>query len=116
LQWHYGWSDPYWGMPHGAYRYGYTSRRYVRESDENSYDSRLFGSVRLRVDPKDAKVYVDGALAGIVDEFDGLTDHLQLEAGAHEIELRADGYETTTVTVDVDAGKTRTARVNLKRR
>ena len=39
-------------------------------------------------------MYIDGALAGVVDEFDGLKDHLEMEGGKHTMELRAEGYTT----------------------
>ena len=51
-------------------------------------------TIRLKANVKEAKVYVDGALYGTVDEFDGLGDHLELDGGRHTLELRADGYET----------------------
>jgi len=50
-----------------------------------------------------------------VDDFDGLTSHLNVEAGTHEIELRADGYKPYAASVTIDAGKTRTERATLKK-
>jgi hypothetical protein len=67
------------------------------------------------VDPKHAAIYIDGALAGVVDDFDGLTNHLRLPAGSHTYELRAEGYRTHTGTLSVVAGQTRTERVSLGR-
>jgi hypothetical protein len=58
---------------------------------------------------------VDGALAGVVDEFDGLTDHLQLDPGRHQIELRATGYESFVADVNVTDGRTTTTRAKLKK-
>ena len=45
------------------------------------------GSARIQVTPRDAEVYVDGYLAGIVDDFDGFMQRLRLPPGEHEIEL-----------------------------
>ena len=73
------------------------------------------GSIRLKASPDTAMVYVDGAVAGRVSEFDGLTNHLKLSTGAHAIELRADGYETYRSEINVAAGKTLTERMTLKK-
>ena len=59
-------------------------------------ERKTTGRIRLKANVKEAKVYVDGALYGTVDEFDGLSDHLELDGGRHTLELRADGYETYT--------------------
>lgn len=93
----------YWGSSAGSQR-------------DRTRDAEPTGSLRLRVNPKEASVYVDGALAGIVDEFDGLSDHLRLPAGRHQIEFRAEGYEPLSRDVVVEAGKTLTERASLKRR
>ena len=50
------------------------------------------GSLRLKVKPGHAQVFVDGYLVGPVDSFDGVFQRLNIEAGSHRIELRADGY------------------------
>ena len=76
----------------------------------------MTGSIRLRANVSSAKVYVDGTLVGTVDEFDGLTHHLDLEPGTHALELRADGYQSATKDVNVSAGKTTTERLSLKKK
>jgi hypothetical protein len=65
------------------------------------------------VSPRTAQVFVDGALVGVVDDFDGLTGHLQLEGGQHQLELRAVGYEPYVVDMFVDVGRTSTQRATL---
>lgn len=120
--WYYGATRWYWGRygmwydPYSYYPNYYDDRyyggRYEREEDPTE---RRFGSIRIKADPKTAKVYVNGALVGIVDEFDGLTDHLELEAGAHQLELRAEGYETFITDVTVEPDKVRTERISLKK-
>jgi hypothetical protein len=50
--------------------------------------------VRLDAEPVEAEVYVDGHLAGEVDDFDGLFQRLRLRPGEHEIVLYLDGYQT----------------------
>jgi hypothetical protein len=51
-------------------------------------------SVRVQVTPKQAAVYVDGFYAGIVDDFDGVFQHLPLPPGEHEVVLYDAGYRT----------------------
>jgi hypothetical protein len=104
------WYDPYSYYPYYGGCYGGRSGY-----DEDEREERRVGSIRLKADPKNAKVYIDGALVGVVDDFDGLTDHLEVEAGAHQLELRADGFETYVVDLTVEAGKTRTHRIKLTR-
>lgn len=106
-----GWYTPY--DYYGPYGYGRTYVEFDRRDDDEA-DARQFGSLRLRVDPRSARVYVDGALAGVVDDFDGLKDHLRIEAGRHDIQFRADGLDPVSMTIDVDAGKTTTLRASLK--
>lgn len=64
------------------------------------------GSARLRVTPKQAEVYVDGYLAGIVDDFDGLFQRLDVAPGEHEVTLYLAGYETITERVLFRPGAT----------
>ena len=52
------------------------------------------GSVRLQVTPRQAEVYVDGYLAGTVDDFDGFFQRLRVAPGAHDIALYLDGHHT----------------------
>jgi hypothetical protein len=49
-------------------------------------------SLRLQVSPRQAEVFVDGYYAGIVDDFDGAFQRLQLEPGEHELQLFLPGY------------------------
>jgi hypothetical protein len=115
--WHrYGWYDPFW---YGPWSFGYGAT-YWPSSGGGSYDyddgyQDTIGSIRLRVNPDNARVYVDGALVGVAEEFGGLNNHLELPAGRHQLELRADGYEPETVEVDVRANRVRTTRVKLDR-
>lgn len=97
----YSW-DPYWSQP----MYPGTGVTKARET---------MGSVRIKASPATAKVYIDGALAGTVDEFNGLTDHLELQGGRHVLELRAEGFQTSTEEIVVAVGKTRTVRISMKK-
>lgn len=99
-----GWGYSYW-WPYGSFGwygggyYGYpwgwgggTVYHYVE---------REGGSVRVQVDPSEARVYVDGYYAGTVDDFDGLFQRLHVSPGRHEIALKLEGYKTHRVKVYV---------------
>ena len=60
---------------------------------------RGVGSLRLKVKPADAQVYVDGYFMGVVDSFDGSFQKLTVEEGAHKVEVRSEG--DTPVQFDV---------------
>ncbi|HUF46564.1 MAG TPA: PEGA domain-containing protein [Vicinamibacterales bacterium] len=114
-QWgrHGYWYDPYGYYPYSGYGYYGGGGSYARSAPAD--EGRLLGSIRLKASPKTAMVYIDGALVGTVDDFDGLSDHLKLDAGTYELELRATGYETYTGELVVEPGKTLTERVSLKK-
>ena len=74
------------------------------------------GSIRLKVKPEHGQVYVDGYYVGEVDSFDGIFQRLTLDAGAHRIEIRAEGYLPEQFEVMVIPGETITYEGDLKRR
>ena len=102
---YYGYGYPYYGYGHGFHGYGgYGYGPY-------GYGGfAVDGSLRIEVNPKDAReeieVYVDGGLAGVVNDFDGALQRLRLPPGKHEIELKLDGYETQQMTIFVERGDT----------
>ena len=104
------WFDPYYdpyfsgGYYGGSGGYGYQSGPY-----------RETGSLRLKLKPRDAKVYIDGYFVGVVDSFDGLFQKLGLEAGGHRVEVRADGYEPLQFEVLITPGESVTYKGELKR-
>ncbi len=71
------------------------------------------GSVRLKVKPNDAAVYVDGFYAGVVDDFDNGFQRLKLEPGPHHIEIREQNYEPLSVDVMIQEDFTITYRGEL---
>jgi hypothetical protein len=70
---------------------------------------RLMADADLKVDvtPKEAVVYVDGYLAGIVDDFDGVFQRLRLEPGGHEIVVFKEGYRSLRQKLYLSPGGTR---------
>jgi hypothetical protein len=73
------------------------------------------GGLRLKVEPRQAQVYVDGYYAGIVDDFNGHFQHLDMTAGPHHVEIRAPGYEPLAFDVTIQTHHTTEYRGALSR-
>lgn len=73
------------------------------------------GGVQLDIEPRRAQVYVDGAHVGIVSDFSGYYQHLELVAGSHLVTIVAPSYEALTIQVMVSPGYTVTYRGTLTR-
>ena len=73
------------------------------------------GSLRLKIKPANAQVYIDGYFVGVVDSFDGAFQKLNVDAGPHRVELKAEGYQTTDFEVVVTPGDTITYKGDMKR-
>jgi hypothetical protein len=111
----YFYYDPFWWDYYYGYApsyYGYGGGGYV-SSGQSDYET---GGLKLKVKPRHAQVYVDGYFSGVVDDFDGVFQKLKLRAGAHRIELRADGYQPSLFDVLVVAGETVTYRADLQQK
>jgi len=81
------WYGP-WGYPYGyggGYPYPgqYPYRYYSDDAD-----------LRIQTTPRETEVYIDGARAGIVDDFDGVFQRLHLRPGDHEVTLYLQGYRS----------------------
>ena len=108
---------PYYYRPHfsigvyygagGVYDYGYTPSSYY-----DPIPGRVYGGVRITEAPRDAQVFADGYYVGIVDDFDGAFQHVNLEAGQHRIEVRAGGIPPISFDVYVQPGRTITLRAD----
>jgi hypothetical protein len=98
---YYGYYDPWLYDP-------YYAPAYIPVADDE-------GTLRLKVKPRDAMVYVDGYYAGRVDDFDGVFQRLHIDPGAHTIEVRADGYEPLTFNIDVRRYRSTTYSGTLKK-
>ncbi len=70
------------------------------------------GTLWLDVEPRGiGEVYVDGYLAGTTLDVRG---SMELDAGAHQVEIRADGYQRVGVAVRIEAGGVVTLRRTLQ--
>jgi hypothetical protein len=76
----------------------------------------LTGGLQLDVEPRRALVYVDGVLAGTVDDFKGYFQHLETSAGFHVISFLTPDYDPLTIGVMVVPSKTITYRGSMNRR
>jgi hypothetical protein len=116
--------DPFWwgGYPYGyGYGYGYPwgyggyygggyygggyGGGYGGAYDDQAQDG-VKGGLKLKVTPKDAEVYVDGYYVGVVNDYDGAFQRLNLVAGPHHIEIKAKGFETLVFDVKVEPRET----------
>jgi hypothetical protein len=94
----------------GSYPYGYTPRGYY-----DPIPGRPYGGLRITGASRDAQVFADGYYVGIVDDFDGIFQHVNLEAGPHRIEIVEPGYEGIEFDVMVQPGRTTTFRADRYR-
>jgi hypothetical protein len=91
----------------GSYPYGYTPRGYY-----DPIPGRAYGGLRITGASRIAEVFADGYYVGIVNDFDGVFQNLNLEAGPHQIEIREPGRESIVFDVMVQPGRTTTFRVD----
>ena len=109
-----GWSlDLYFGRPYATYgypAYGYPPARY---GYYGLVPGRAYGALRIIDAPRDAQVFVDGYYAGVVDDYDGVFQHLNLEAGPHDIAIEVPGYPPVRFDVYIEPGRTTTYRVPI---
>ena len=114
----------YYGYPYG-YPYAYSGYGYRAYGYPYGYavpppgylyavPGRPYGGVRITDAPEDAEVFADGYYVGIVDDFDGVFQHMNLEAGAHRIEIRAQGRQPIAFDVRVEPGETITYHASLR--
>jgi len=112
---YFGWGNGYlYGAPWTGPVYGYVAPQ-VSQGPQAESNPVYYGDVRLVVTPRDAAVYVDGYYAGVVNDFDGRSQKLTIEAGPHQLELDAQGAEPKFFDVYVDPSKTVEIHADLLR-
>lgn len=95
----FGWYPYYasfgYGYPsYGYYGYPYYAYGYPAPYPYPAYAYAPWSSARIEVKPRDAQVYVDGNFVGVVDQFDGVFQRLDVPSGEHEISVYMPGYHT----------------------
>jgi len=122
--WGYGYPySSYWGWDPYMDYYGYGFGQLYPGNYGGSYASPDSagdqdlpdGALKLKIQPRDAEVYVDGYFVGQVDSFDGAFQHLDLEPGTHRVEVRAPGHETITFEVKIAPRQNVTYKGELKK-
>ena len=66
----------------------------------------FYSAIRVQATPRDAQVFLDGYLVGIVDDFDGFMQSIRAESGEHEIEIYKEGYRSVRRKVFLEPGRT----------
>jgi PEGA domain len=112
----FGYGYPAFGYPGYAYPgYGYPGYGYPPYGYSGyAVHGRPYGGVRIDVPQRDAEVYVDGYFVGVVDDFDGVFQQVNIEAGPHRIEVRAPGFEPIAFDVNIETGRTITYRAPMR--
>jgi hypothetical protein len=106
----YRYGYPY-AYPYGSY-YGYPLA--PGAGYYNSTPAAAYGGVRIKGAPQDAQVYVDGYYVGVVDDFDGGLQQLNLDAGPHQLEIRVPGQPPAQYDVNVQPGLTMTIHAGFQ--
>jgi hypothetical protein len=104
-QWGYGYPGhygPYWGSFWGPYYY------------YEDWRPQLRVKVRPEKPGDTAAIYIDGARAGVGDDFDGIDQGMGFSAGAHTVVVFLEGYRTQKFDVYLREGETTKLRVALQ--
>ena len=90
-------------------------REYTAPAGVAPAPRRQLGSLRLKIQPREGQVYVDGVFVGTVDDFDGLFPKFRVDAGGHRIKITAPGHETISLDVWITPNKMVTYQGKLPR-
>jgi hypothetical protein len=95
----WGWGNPYWGWgPGWGWGYGPAYGYYNNT-----------GGIRLEIkgpNPNKADVYVNGGYVGVVNDFNGWTQSLNLNPGTYHLSVDAKGYQPLNFKVTIQPGQT----------
>jgi len=107
-------ANPYWGSYWGP-AWGWDPAWYWNGPGYYGYSNA--SGVRLEVkgpNPKNAVVYVNGAYAGAVDDFNSWYQSLRLVPGTYDLKIEAKGYKPLDLKVAIPPGQTIVYRGALK--
>lgn len=93
---------PYGPGPYRPYPYRYPGDQFA-------------SALKFDVDQKDAEVYIDGGLAGEIDDFDGIFQSLRLRPGTHEVVVYKQGFRSYRDSVYFEPYQTRKLRFDLEK-
>jgi len=107
----------YYGYPYAYPGYAYPGYGYAYPPPAGynvAAGAVAYGGLKIQGAPRDAEVFVDGYYAGIVDDFDGALQHLNLQAGPHKVEVRPKGGPPVEFDVDIQPGQTITYHAEVR--
>src|SRR6185436_14497734 len=99
--------------PYKSYGYAGYARPYYNYGSYYGTYGYPTGELRLQVRPPDAQVFINGAYAGTVDNFDGTFQALRLEQGDYKVEIVLPGYEPLDFDVRITPGEKVTYKGDL---
>ncbi len=101
--WGVGWGWPWWGVP-----------VWYQPVPVAMVHSDL-AAVSTDVEPQHARVYLNGELIGVADDFEGSPSYLYLRPGHYTLEFRLGGYQGDTIEIDAKAGQFYPVNLKLAR-
>lgn len=111
---YYPWGYGGFGLGYGGYYGGFYDPWLYDPGYSTNWGYGYQGSIRLKISPRNAEVYVDGYFAGQVDQYDGVFQKLNLEAGPHRIEIREEGFDPLMFEVRIQPDRKITYKGELK--
>jgi hypothetical protein len=99
-------ANPYWGSYWGP-AWGWDPAWYWNGPGYDGYSNA--SGIRLEVkgpSPKDAVVYVNGAYAGVVNDFNSWYQRLKLAPGTYGLKIEAKGYQPLSLKVAIPPDQT----------
>ena len=89
-------SHPFHRYYYDPFAFGWYGPQYRPYPPRPRYFYEPAAELRVQVAPREAEVYIDGYLAGNVDDFDGVFQRLRVPLGEHEVAIYREGYRTIT--------------------
>ena len=117
----YAFHNPYYYSYRPSYSntlyppYGSVSSDVYASRSGAGRDQTNMGGLSFEITPNDAELFVDNVYVGTVGEFTSTTQPLGVAAGHHHVEIRAAGYQTISVDVDIIAGQVLPYQGSLER-
>lgn len=100
-----GWYDA-WPYYYGSIYYDRWSRdQGYRETGVAGDDDYDVASIEIDIQPRKARLVLNGEEIGKARDYDGRWDVLRLKSGVHQLEFRADGYRTLRIYLDARSGR-----------
>jgi hypothetical protein len=73
------------------------------------------GSLRLRIRPPRASVFIDGGFLATGEELDLMVEPLAVATGPHRLEVQAPGFTTQALEIEIAVGEAREIDITLER-